>query len=567
MRAKRALIAFTLLLACPAFGQTPRLEELLPADTSFYLLWRGDPSPQAGRNVNSLLRLWNDPDFAPVRSYLRERLATEITKNSKPGAWSREEAGELSSLLENPLVLGYAGEWKLGPPSESGSVSGAKKDPAGGFFLIFDATGKRSLVDQLEQRWTAEGLPGRSVSRLGIGATTVDKIVGPDGTHYRAIVGNDFVQTDSPELMESLIGRLRATAPIPESLRETPSYRAARKEIGGEPAAEFFVRIPNFPARRVAPAAGFDPLAFAHALRLNQVHVLCGGVSFAEQATRLRFSILGDTSSGSLFDILGESSADFATLPAAPAAASYTVGRFDYAALNEVVVNALAASLPAETAARLALLQGVFFNQLARVLAGESATIYLGPGPSAGADLYVFSIRQRDELLHLVHGALAPMIAGEEQEGNTTYLSLATPYTDPKTQAERKHFYTIAIAPQVAVAGPHSAAVHEAMARLAAPAAAGTLAADPKFARARARLPGKLSVLSYSDLAQMDWGKFVNSLLQGMAKGAAAPQDAAPSGEEWLKQFNPAMLSRYLHVTASGWWKDRDGVHSDTEIE
>jgi hypothetical protein len=367
--------------------------------------------------------------------------------------------------------------------------------------------------------------------------------------------------------MESLIGRLRATAPIPESLRETPSYRAARKEIGGEPAAEFFVRIPNFPARRIAPAAGFDPLAFARALRLNQVHVLCGGVSFAEQATRLRFSILGDTSSGSLFDILGESSADFASLPAAPAAASYTVGRFDYAALNEVVVNALAASLPAETAARLALLQGVFFNQLARVLAGESATIYLGPGPSAGADLYVFSIRQRDELLHLVHGALAPMIAGEEQEGNTTYLSLATPYTDPKTQAERKHFYTIAIAPQVAVAGPHSAAVHEAMARLAAPTAVGTLAADPKFARARARLPGKLSVLSYSDLAQMDWGKFVNSLLQGMAKGAATPQDAAPSGEEWLKQFNPAMLSRYLHVTASGWWKDRDGVHSNTEIE
>src|SRR5689334_11945396 len=65
----RFLIAALLMIAGPklASAQAPLEPAQMPPRTLFYLIWRGVPSPEA-RKANSLLALWEDADFAPVRS-------------------------------------------------------------------------------------------------------------------------------------------------------------------------------------------------------------------------------------------------------------------------------------------------------------------------------------------------------------------------------------------------------------------------------------------------------------------------------------------------------------------
>ena len=70
-------VAATLVALFAAAGQAAAQEPLpperLPARTTFYLIWRGAPAP-AVRQANSLLALWDDPNFAPVRSAMASGL-------------------------------------------------------------------------------------------------------------------------------------------------------------------------------------------------------------------------------------------------------------------------------------------------------------------------------------------------------------------------------------------------------------------------------------------------------------------------------------------------------------
>src|SRR5581483_10648782 len=93
--------------------QAPLEPAQLPPNTVFYLIWRGSP-PASARAANHLLALWDDPEFAPVRSALAESLLNNSQKaqsadKAKPQL-TREEIAQIATLLENPFVLGYFGE-------------------------------------------------------------------------------------------------------------------------------------------------------------------------------------------------------------------------------------------------------------------------------------------------------------------------------------------------------------------------------------------------------------------------------------------------------------------------
>src|SRR3989442_9569382 len=64
-------IAALLCLAAvnPSRAQAPLEPAQMSPRTLFYLIWHGVPSAEA-RKTNSLLALWDDADFAPVRSAL-----------------------------------------------------------------------------------------------------------------------------------------------------------------------------------------------------------------------------------------------------------------------------------------------------------------------------------------------------------------------------------------------------------------------------------------------------------------------------------------------------------------
>jgi len=56
-----------------AIGQSSLDPGRLPKSTAFYLVWHGTPSVNA-RSANSLLALWDDADFAPVRAAMIEEI-------------------------------------------------------------------------------------------------------------------------------------------------------------------------------------------------------------------------------------------------------------------------------------------------------------------------------------------------------------------------------------------------------------------------------------------------------------------------------------------------------------
>ena len=69
MQKRYWLLAATIFLsvANAASAQAPLEPAQMPANTTFYFVWRGQPSAEL-RKTNSIAALWDDPAFAPVRS-------------------------------------------------------------------------------------------------------------------------------------------------------------------------------------------------------------------------------------------------------------------------------------------------------------------------------------------------------------------------------------------------------------------------------------------------------------------------------------------------------------------
>src|ERR1700687_3209094 len=87
----------------PARAQAPLGPAQMSPHTAFYLIWRGIPGPEA-KKANSLLALWDDPDFAPVRSAMASSLISSSNEKSAEKQLTAEEMREYSSLLENSFT-------------------------------------------------------------------------------------------------------------------------------------------------------------------------------------------------------------------------------------------------------------------------------------------------------------------------------------------------------------------------------------------------------------------------------------------------------------------------------
>ena len=76
-------IAVLLLIAGvnPACAQAPLEPAQMSPRTLFYVIWHGVPGAEA-RKANSLLALWDDADFAPVRSAMAAGLLSSAAEKS-----------------------------------------------------------------------------------------------------------------------------------------------------------------------------------------------------------------------------------------------------------------------------------------------------------------------------------------------------------------------------------------------------------------------------------------------------------------------------------------------------
>ncbi|HEV2388599.1 MAG TPA: hypothetical protein VGS20_15240 [Candidatus Acidoferrales bacterium] len=523
-------VAFLFTAASAGRAQAPELENRLPADTLFYLYWRGADSlgPQ---NTDPLVGLWNDPDFAAVRDFVRQDVAAGLARNPR---LARVPLDQWEALLRNPLVVGA----RLGP-----ATVGLKQRPQG--FLIVAAQGK-----------TAPN------------ARAVLAAAGPGAAAIARLTPADYlVLSRDPPTLDELARRFVSPSPAAgDTLAALPAYRDARQELDGTPPLEFFLRVPDLSQFQAGTPQGLNFADFARALHLERIHTLCGGLDLRSPTAAARFSILGDTTPGSPLDFFGANSASFATLAAAPTGASVNISKLDFGALVSDLLNAVSASSNQDQAAQIKMLGGLITSSVIPVLGGEFAEIWIHPGlpPSGNPPLVAITIRQAEAANQLFQTTLAPFVKPEGQEGQIRYFrtnsrqSAAAPARPGKAGAGIESNF-LALTPQLLLGGKDERIVRE-RAAVVVSGVPGGLTTDPRFRTARADLPPELSGLAYFDFERFNWSQWAEQMAAQTAKN---PRSSSRAEElsAWAERGGAAVYARYLHQLIIGSWKDGQGIH------
>lgn len=582
LRTCPAVLLLAFAAAAPAQDQP--LENRLPAKTTFYISWHGSKPLAAARATNSLLRLWDDPEFAAARAAMVAEMFASVPKDKKDKmVLSRED---VSSLLENPFVTGAL--IKIGGPAAPAAKPGKPNDDFDAF-LIYERTGKEQILTRLMDL-EKSGTPAPSITKSAFHDAEIETITNGEkkNTYYRSASGRYLVVCQQRELLENLITRLSATPPPAESLAGLAEHRAALGETKPGDALSFFFNLKGLidAAKGTGPSAASSE-AVMRTMHLDRLESISSTVNFDALTTRVRFALLGDLSAGGLTDIIGAGAPNFSTLAAVPSsAAGFNSVRLDLGAFYRIVREAISAAAPAGQPnpmdageSMISTQIGMSVPEMMKLLSGEFAAVELEPGLDFSQKMFLISIDKPDDVLHLIRAMMTDSISNEEQVGPVTYLAVLSPLTPKKagTAAPSRKFWYVGVGPHLLVIAPRKAMARETMARFESADHAGSLLTDPRFLASRNRLPQNLSGLSYSDLSKVDWTKLqkqVEEYSQAAATQAAANPSNADQKQEvakivgdlW-KQWPLQMFSRYVHSSYGGWWKDRHGVYFDSYME
>lgn len=581
-----------LILACcaAAAAQDQPLENRLPARTTFYVAWHGSKPLAAARSTNSFLRLWDDPEFANARAAMVAEMFSSVPKDKQDKIpISRED---VTSLLENPFVFG--GMKKAG--SSAPAAKPGQPNVDFDFFMIYERAGKEEILGRLLEM-EKSGTPVPTITKTTFRDAEIETIVSGEkkNTYYRSASGRYLVVCQQREHLEDLLTRLAATTPGADSLAGSTEHRSALGTAQPGDAFSFYFSLKGLISGMksatpgtgpgAAKAADFD--AIVRALHLDRLDSVSSTVSFDGPVTHARLAVRGDLSQGGITDVIGAGAPDFATLGAVPAtAAGFNSIRLDFSAFYRVLREAIGAMAPAgqpnpadafET--MVAGQIGMTVPEMMKLLSGEFSTVELEPSLDFTDKMFLFCIDKPDDVLHLVRALMTDNITNEEQAGPVTYLAFLSPMAPKKagTAAPSRKFWYVAVGPRLLVVAPRKAMAREAMARFENAGRAGSLSTDPRFLAARSRLPQNLSGLNYTDFSKIDWTKLqkqIEDYTQSAANQAApAPNSAGQNQEvakvlsEMWKRLPLQSLSRYIHASYGGWWKDKHGVYFDSYLE
>ncbi len=587
----RCLLFILLCFAAPAFGQEGSLADRLPSDTWFYLHWQGTASLAAAQQKNHVLQLWADPGFAPMRRAITDQISSG--GKSKPGAggMSPEQRAVVMNIvlgmLEHPIIVGLSGPLQL---DVHNSATGAIMTPElnatarqPGYFLIVDLTadksGKSEALAKLATTFDSKGKLTTPSATYSVEGATINEIQEEHGKAYTAIAGSFYLRTGRLDLMKQLISSLRASVVPAHSLAEDAAYQQSRKNLGYGNMLEVYLRISDLTDLQLPASAKINSAALTRALGMDTFKVACGSLNLSGEAARVRFAVLGDTTHGGLFDFVGPSKDSFATMALAPQGATFQASRIDFAALYLTVSRALVAALPKEQSENVtrmdafgAMALGMPIADALHLFTGEFAAIRTEPGGDFSSGLFGATIQDPDKVVSLLQHVMGSSVSTEDRVGDTTFLEISAPYTDPKTSTQRRRFYAVAVAPGFLIVGPRKAPVREALARAAnsnGSKPTANLTSDPNLIRVRGSLPQNLSGFGYSDLAHLDWTKITASFAsqQSFKNQGGSGNSKPPASPSPLEGLDPAVFPRYLHVTYSGMWKDSSGVYFDSYIQ
>jgi hypothetical protein len=565
-----AAMLFFLVPCAPLSAQTAEIPDRLSPDTIFYMHWRGKPFITEAEKRNHILQFLEDPDFAPLRQKLADDFRASMEKQG--GAALAPTLAELISLLDNPMTVGMV----MNPPPPKNVTTGSPA-PLVGFFFIYDATGKTSLIDLLRATPQLKGKEAPAVMTYDFGGTTVEARTSGTAVSYTAHLANWYIFADQKQVIEDLIGRFRSAAHLASFVRQLPAYKEVRPYIGSDAAVEFFARMPDLEKIIPADEKGKMFVQVAHNIHLEKLHGMGWGLSFAGEATRFHGAILGDTSPIGLFDVAGASTTAFVTQPVVSAGPFFSISNFGWAALYELIRAGTAGSLTSQQSATLANFEtatqsylGMSISDALQLFTGEVASETTFSEDGTGERIYAVTIQKPKGVLRVLRAVVGAMIVAEDTAGDTTFLDVSISTPDPATGGKKRTFYYIAVTPEMIYAAPRKSMVRAAIERLhavSASAAPRGISSNPELNRMRALLPEKLSGLSAADMTNFPWEKVMSRYEQLTTPATKDPNDSTSPARAYWKLVKPEVFSRHLHTAIYGWWKDSNGVYFDSFVQ
>jgi len=575
-------IAALLLVAGvnPARAQAPLEPAQMSPQTLFYVIWHGFPGAET-RKVNSLLALWDDADFAPLRSAMAAGVLNSSEEKSAPAKLTPEQMKEMAGLLENAFTVGYVSEPKKRADSNAAASAGAKAAAWNGMFFVYDRTGKELLLSKAVLRLRAEEKEAPVLSQVTIGGVQVLKSESKSSASYWVEHGKYAVGTGERAVMEEILGRLDGKVSGGASLAQSAAYQEAQANLGNG-LLEFFLRVPDL--KNLAGDAKAGPLQagpLLDAAKLDAVHSVSGHITFEGARTRVQAAILGDAAAGTFFDIWSAGQATPASLAYVPAdAVSYTSAQLDLRGIYDTVKRVARAAFPQAQQGNVDLIDVVAQQKLGMpvadalgLLSGEFASMQTSAALESEKQVYLFGVRKKAETLKLMRTVFSEQLTDERNEGDVTFLKISLGGKQGSTGSAQWNFFHLAVTPDMMLGANRIEALREVLANQPKTSGASGLASVPQFRAGRARFQENIDGITYFDFQKVDWQALkerwvAEAKKSAAAKNASASKDAvAPIATDWLAQMNPRVFPRHLHYSSSVSWKDAKGIHWDQWVE
>jgi hypothetical protein len=573
-------IAFCACVPNAARAQAPLEPTQMSPRTLFYLIWRGVPSPDV-RKANSLFALWDDADFAPVRSAMVAGMMGSSEEKSGQAKITPEQFQEFAGLLENSFTAGYVSAPARRNLSNGATVADAKTPAWNGLFFVYDRSGKEMLLTKAILLMRASAKEPPQLSQVTIGGVQVLKDESKGGTSYWAEHGKYAVLAGERTVMEDLLGRLDGKAAGAASLGQSAAYQEAQTNLGSG-LMEFFLRIPDLKNLAEDSKTGmFQARPLLDAARIDAVHSLSGHITFEGAKTHVQAAILGDAVPGTLFDIWSAGQPSPASLAFAPAeAVSYTSAQMNLQGIYDTVKRVARAAFPQAQQGNVDLVDtmaqqklGMPVPEALALFTGEFASMQTSPSMDTTKQVYFLAIRKKSETLKLMRTVFSDQITSERNEGDVTFLKISLGGKQSGAGTAQWNFFNVAVTQDMILGATRAETLREILANRVDASATAGLASVPQFQAGRARFPGNLSGLSYFDFQKVDWQAARDRWMQdakksAVAKTVSASKEGVPStAPEWLGQMNLQVVSRHLHYSSSVSWKDAKGIHWDQWVE
>ena len=564
----------------PARAQAPLEPAQMPPQTLFYVIWHGVPGAEA-RRANSLLALWDDADFAPVRSAMAAGMLNSSAEKSTREKLTPEQVQELAGLLENSFTVGYVSEPKGRAVSNAAATADSKLPAWNGMFFVYDRRGKELLLAKAVLRLRAAEKEAPALSQVTIGGVQVLKSEGKSGVSFWAEHGKYAIGAGERSVMEDILGRLDGKVASAATLAQSAAYQEAQANLGGG-LLEFFLRVPDMKELAADSKPGtFQSGPLLQAARIDAVHSIGGRVIFEGARTHVQAAVLGDAAEGTPFDIWSSGQATPASLALVPAeAVFYNSTQFNFSGIYGTVKKVARAAFPQTQQGNVDMFELIAQQKLGMppaeaigLLTGEVATLQTSPTMDTAKQVYFFGIRKKAETLKLIRTIAGEQLTSERNEGDVTFLKVSLGGKQGSAGSAQWTFFHLAVTPDMIIGASRSETLQEVLATRARVPAGGGIGAVPRFQANRSKYPENLNSLSYLDFQKIDWPRMKERWVEEAKKSPATKpasnsNNGGPStAADWLSQINPQVFARHLHFSSSVSWKDAKGIHWDQWIE